>query len=144
MGLGAEYWNEHVRELDKHTIITPSKARSASVPALRPSRSTGSSSSSTTSATATPVMTKAALLDDTDRPRQGDARRPDHAPELDWEKRGDVDEVVFVQGAVLRPDGTIYLSYGAADRCIGAEVEPPSSSARCARPPETRRACCRR
>jgi predicted GH43/DUF377 family glycosyl hydrolase len=33
---------------------------------------------------------------------------------------GDVDEVVFVQGAVARPDGTIYLTYGAADRCVGA------------------------
>ncbi len=25
-----------------------------------------------------------------------------------------------MQGAVPRPDGTIYLTYGAADRCIGA------------------------
>ena len=37
-----------------------------------------------------------------------------------WERAGDVDEVVFVQGAVARPDGSIYLTYGAADRCIGA------------------------
>ena len=41
-------------------------------------------------------------------------------PELEWERRGDVDDVVFVQGAVPRPDGTIYLTYGAADRCVGA------------------------
>jgi beta-1,2-mannobiose phosphorylase / 1,2-beta-oligomannan phosphorylase len=41
-------------------------------------------------------------------------------PELPWERRGDVDEVVFVQGAVPLSDGTIYLTYGAADRCIGA------------------------
>jgi beta-1,4-mannooligosaccharide phosphorylase len=41
-------------------------------------------------------------------------------PELPWERFGDVDNVVFVQGAVPRPDGTIYLTYGAADRCVGA------------------------
>ena len=41
-------------------------------------------------------------------------------PELPWERFGDVDDVVFVQGAVPRPDGTIYLTYGAADRCVGA------------------------
>ena len=41
-------------------------------------------------------------------------------PELAWERNGDVDNVVFVQGAVPRPDGTIYLTYGAADRCVGA------------------------
>ena len=42
------------------------------------------------------------------------------APELTWELDGDVDNVIFVQGAQLRDDGTIYLSYGAADRHVGA------------------------
>ena len=41
-------------------------------------------------------------------------------PELEWERVGDVDNVVFVQGAIAQPDGTIYLTYGAADRCVGA------------------------
>ena len=41
-------------------------------------------------------------------------------PELPWERTGDVDNVVFVQGAHLRDDGTIYLTYGAADRHVGA------------------------
>ena len=42
-------------------------------------------------------------------------------PELEWERTGDVDEVVFVQGAHLESDGdTLYLTYGAADRCVGA------------------------
>jgi predicted GH43/DUF377 family glycosyl hydrolase len=43
-------------------------------------------------------------------------------PELEWELFGDVDNVVFVQGAHRRDDGTIYLTYGAADRCVGAAV----------------------
>jgi predicted GH43/DUF377 family glycosyl hydrolase len=41
-------------------------------------------------------------------------------PELSWELDGDVDNVIFVQGAQLRGDGSIYLSYGAADRHVGA------------------------
>jgi predicted GH43/DUF377 family glycosyl hydrolase len=41
-------------------------------------------------------------------------------PHLPWERKGDVDDVVFVQGAVAQADGTIYLTYGAADRCVGA------------------------
>ena len=55
-----------------------------------------------------------------DRPGQVGAAGADHAPEVAWERFGDVDNVVFVQGAVARPDGTIYLTYGAADRCVGA------------------------
>ena len=43
-------------------------------------------------------------------------------PELSWECIGDVDNVVFVQGAHRRDDGTIYLVYGAADRHVGAAV----------------------
>jgi predicted GH43/DUF377 family glycosyl hydrolase len=42
-------------------------------------------------------------------------------PELAWERTGDVDEVIFVQGAHLAGD-EIYLTYGAADRCVGAAV----------------------
>jgi predicted GH43/DUF377 family glycosyl hydrolase len=41
-------------------------------------------------------------------------------PELAWECSGDIDNIIFVQGAVSRPDGTIYLTYGAADHCVGA------------------------
>jgi predicted GH43/DUF377 family glycosyl hydrolase len=45
-------------------------------------------------------------------------------PELEWERAGDVENVVFVQGAHRREDGTIYLTYGAADRCVGAATVP--------------------
>ena len=40
-------------------------------------------------------------------------------PELEWERRGDVDNVVFVQGA-HRDGDHLYLTYGAADRYVGA------------------------
>jgi predicted GH43/DUF377 family glycosyl hydrolase len=42
-------------------------------------------------------------------------------PELDWERVGDVDEVIFVQGAHVVGE-EVYLTYGAADRCVGAAV----------------------
>ena len=41
-------------------------------------------------------------------------------PELEWERQGDVSNVVFVQGAIPCPDGTIYMTYGAADSNVGA------------------------
>ena len=40
-------------------------------------------------------------------------------PELHWEREGDVNNVVFIQGAHCEGD-LIYLTYGAADKCIGA------------------------
>ncbi len=49
----------------------------------------------------------------------GPEGQPDR-PELPWECKGDVDDVVFVQGAIRREDGTIYLTGGAADRYVGA------------------------
>jgi predicted GH43/DUF377 family glycosyl hydrolase len=118
---GPEHWDEHVRDLDRYTIIEPSPGALG------------------VGAGAPPVETndglllfyhereryghytmKVALLD----PETGrvDALLPEPLmrPELPWERFGDVDDVVFVQGAVPRPDGTIYLTYGAADRCVGA------------------------
>jgi predicted GH43/DUF377 family glycosyl hydrolase len=120
-GAGADYWDEHLRELDRHTIISPSPG-ALSVGAGAP-----------------PVATEAglvlfyhernaesqytlnvALLDDETGRVESQLPGPILRPELPWERSGDVDEVVFVQGAVARPDGTIYLTYGAADRCVGA------------------------
>ena len=45
---------------------------------------------------------------------------PIMSPELQWERQGDVNNVVFVQGAIPREDGSIYMTYGAADRAVGA------------------------
>jgi predicted GH43/DUF377 family glycosyl hydrolase len=118
---GPGYWDDHVRDLDRHTIIEP----------LDGALGVG--------AGAPPVMIgedlvlfyhernadshytlRIALLDrDTGRVIST-LPEPMLRPELEWERIGDVDNVVFVQGAVPRPDGTVYLTYGAADRCVGA------------------------
>jgi len=53
-----------------------------------------------------------------DRTATQPSSQPLLVPELEWERRGDVDNVVFVQGAHSDGD-VVYLTYGAADRCIG-------------------------
>lgn len=122
------YWEAHLRELDRHTLIRPADGALG------------------VGAGAPPVATdaglllfyherredghytlKVALLDEETGRLLALLPEPLLVPELSWERRGDVDNVVFVQGAVLRGDGTVYLTYGAADRCIGAasiETEP--------------------
>ncbi len=118
---GEDYWDRHLLELDQHTIIAP-RAGALGVGAGAP-----------------PVATKdglvlfyhernaekqytvnVALLDDETGRVKSMLDEPVLRPELPWERVGDVNDVIFVQGAVPRPDGTIYLTYGAADRCVGA------------------------
>jgi predicted GH43/DUF377 family glycosyl hydrolase len=117
------YWEAHVEHLDRHRILAPrpgglgvgAGAPPIHTPAglliLFHERMAGGA-----------YTTNAALLD----PATGRviARLPEPilAPELEWERFGDVDDVVFVQGAHRLPDGDIYLTYGAADRCVGAAV----------------------
>jgi predicted GH43/DUF377 family glycosyl hydrolase len=62
-----------------------------------------------------------ALLDETTGRVLSRLSEPVFEPELDWERSGDVNGVVFVQGAQREGDD-IYLTYGAADRCVGAAV----------------------
>jgi predicted GH43/DUF377 family glycosyl hydrolase len=117
------YWERHVRDLDRHTIIAPSKN----------ALGVGAGAPPVTTADGLILFfherdgdgrytTKVALLNaDTGRV-ESMLPEPIMRPELPWERSGDVDNVVFTQGAVPRPDGTIYLTYGAADRCVGAAI----------------------
>lgn len=117
------YWDRYLQELDRHTIIRPA-AQALGVGAGAP-----------------PIeldgelvlffherdrhghyTAKVALLDAHTGRVQAELAEPIMRPELDWEQSGDVDNVVFVQGAVARTDGTVYLTYGAADCHVGAAV----------------------
>lgn len=50
---------------------------------------------------------------------------PVFRPELDWEKHGQVPNVVFVEG-MAKPEGKLLIYYGGADKYVGvAEVEGP-------------------
>lgn len=115
------YWDEHLRGLDGHTIIAPSEG-ALGVGAGAPPVETedglvlfyherdGDGH----------YTTRVALLDRETGRVVSTLPEPIMRPELEWERSGDVNNVVFVQGAVPRPDGTIYLTFGAADRCVGA------------------------
>ena len=119
----AGYWDTHMAELDRHTILTPS-AGALGVGAGPPPLLVGDDllfffheREASGQYTA-----KVALLDQDTGHVVAQLAEPIMRPELPWERVGDVNDVVFVQGAVARPDGTIYLAYGAADRCVGAAV----------------------
>lgn len=116
-----DYWDRHMRELDRHTIIRPSPG------------ALGIGAGAPPVATADGLILffherngdgqytlNVALLDDETGHVKSLLAEPILRPELPWERSGDVDNVVFVQGAIPLPDGTIYLTYGAADRCVGA------------------------
>ena len=61
----------------------------------------------------------AALLDLKDPTKEiGRLKYPLFSPELDWEKQGVVNNVVFPTATVLRGD-TLFIYYGAADKYIG-------------------------
>ena len=119
----ASYWNDHLEHLDRHTILSPSPG-ALSVGAGAPPiptegglllffherRADGS------------YTVNAAMLDAASGHMISRLPDPLLEAELPWERAGDVDNVVFVQGAHRRDDGGIYLTYGAADRCVGAAV----------------------
>ncbi len=118
---GADYWDEHLRELDRHTIISPGPG-ALGVGAGAPPVPTedGLLLFYHERNAASQYTLNVALLDDETGRVKSQLTEPILRPELPWERVGDVNDVVFVQGAVPRPDGTIYLTYGAADRCVGA------------------------
>lgn len=60
----------------------------------------------------------AALLDESGKSVIARTVAPILEPVLDWEKIGQIGNVVFSCGAVMR-DGTLYLYYGGADTAIG-------------------------
>ena len=114
------YWGDHLADIASHTILTPSEgalAAGAGAPPVRTDeglvlffherREDG-----------TYTMNVALLDSKTGRVRCR-LNEPLLVPELSWERVGDADNVVFVQGAHKR-NGTIYLTYGAGDRCVGA------------------------
>ncbi len=118
-----EYWDAHMRDLDEHTIIESTSLVSG-VGAGAPPVDTDDGlilfyHERLVNGTYTMNV---ALLDHETGQVKAILPYPVLVPELEWELVGDVNDVVFVGGAVARDDGTIYLTYGAADRCVGAAV----------------------
>jgi len=117
---GTDYWDAYMADFDPHTLLEASPGAlgvgvgAPPVPSeeglllfFHERRDDGS------------YTMNLALLDEATGQVRSRLSEPVLEPELDWERDGDVDNVVFVQGAHLEGDG-IYLTYGAADRCVGA------------------------
>ena len=123
-----DFWRRYMEQFSEHIMLTPSPGALGVGAGAPPVPSTANSCSSTTNATAR-TSTRPGSRCST-RTRRACAQLlpyPILTPQLPWELDGDVNNVVFVQGAHLRDDGTIYLTYGAADSHIGAatvEVTP--------------------
>jgi predicted GH43/DUF377 family glycosyl hydrolase len=115
------YWDEHLSELERHTIIRPSQdALGVGAGAPPVETDDGLVLFYHERDSAGQYTTRVALLDDATGLVKSLLPDPIMRPETAWERFGDVDNVVFVQGAVSQDDGVIYLTYGAADRCVGA------------------------
>jgi beta-1,2-mannobiose phosphorylase / 1,2-beta-oligomannan phosphorylase len=118
---GREYWDAHLGELDSHTLIRPSPGAlgvGAGAPPVPTDDGLLLFYHERDAASRYTMMV--ALLDADTGCVKSSLPEPILYPELPWEREGDVAEVVFVQGAVPIDDDTIYLTYGAADCCVGA------------------------
>jgi predicted GH43/DUF377 family glycosyl hydrolase len=117
-----DYWNDYMSDLASHTLLTPSPG-SLGVGAGAPPVHTSAGFLlffHERWADGTYTM-NVALLDDSTGEVLSRLPAAVLSPEMVWECHGDVNKVVFVQGAHLDGDD-IYLTYGAADRCVGAAV----------------------
>jgi predicted GH43/DUF377 family glycosyl hydrolase len=118
-----DYWDQHLAELERHTIIAPSPGAYAVGAGAPPVATADGLLLFFHERRADGAYTvNVALLDPYTGALMSRLDEPVLEPELDWECSGDVDNVVFVQGAVRRGEDEIYLTYGAADRSVGAAV----------------------
>jgi predicted GH43/DUF377 family glycosyl hydrolase len=114
------YWADHLARLEEHIIIRPGPGSLAVGAGAPPVRTDAGLLFFFHERTAAGTYTaRAALLDPVGGGLLALLPDPILVPELDWELEGDVDDVVFLQGAERLEDGRIYLSYGAADHAVG-------------------------
>jgi predicted GH43/DUF377 family glycosyl hydrolase len=119
---GSDYWDDYLADLDAHVILRPSAGAlgiGAGAPPVRVEtgfllfyherRSDGS------------YTMNVALLDPDTGKVSSKLLNPILEPELEWEREGDVNNVIFVQGAHREGD-RVYLTYGAADSHVGAAM----------------------
>jgi len=116
--VGPDYWDNYMHDLESHVLLRPTPGAlgiGAGAPPV-PS-SDGLLLFFHETAVDGTYTTQLALLDRYTGQLIARLPWPVLVPELEWERHGDVDNVVFVQGAYCDGDN-IYLTYGAADRCV--------------------------
>ncbi len=117
---GPAYWDPHMRSLAQHTILTPSPGAVSVGAGAPPAPTPDGLLLFYHEREQTGYTTRVALLDNDNGRVKSLLPEPIMRPTHTWERSGDVDNVVFVQGALIRPDGAVYLTYGASDRHVGA------------------------
>jgi predicted GH43/DUF377 family glycosyl hydrolase len=115
---GPEYWDPYMSDLDAHTLLRPTPG------ALGIGAGASGADRRGTAVVLRRAPCRRRLHGQRRAAGQGQGRlvsqldEPLLEPELEWEREGDMENVVFVQGAQRHGD-TVYLTYGAADRCVG-------------------------
>ena len=116
---GPEYWDPYMSDLDAHTLIRPTPGALGIGAGAPPVQTDEGLLLFFHERRADGVYTANVALLDKDTGRLvSQLDEPLLEPELEWEREGDTENVVFVQGAQRHGD-TVYLTYGAADRCVG-------------------------
>ena len=117
------YWPDHLTDIESHVILRPSPGATSIGAGAPPVDTPGGLLLFFHERDGGGVYTsKVALMDRSTGRVIAVLPDPILVPELEWEVEGDVPNVIFVQGAHRLLDGTIYLTYGAADRAVGAAV----------------------
>jgi len=116
---GPEYWDPYMSDLDTHTLIRPTPGALGIGAGAPPVETDAGLLLFFHERRADGVYTaNLALLDKDTGQLVSRLDQPLLEPELEWERQGDMENVVFVQGA-HRDGDIVYLTYGAADRCVG-------------------------
>lgn len=122
-----EYWREHLRTLGDHVVLDPkyrfeNRNVGGGCPPIETEEGWLLIYHAVEDVRHARMYHAAAALLALDDPTRviGRMKRPLFSPTERWERYGDVNNVVFPTGAVVR-DGRLYIYYGAADTLIAAK-----------------------
>jgi predicted GH43/DUF377 family glycosyl hydrolase len=125
--LTLDYWKEHLRNLGNHIVLDPdyqfeSRNIGGGCPPIETKHGWLLIYHGVEDALQGKTYHAAAALLDLHHPTKviGRLKYPLFSPVEEWEKQGDVNNVVFPTGTVLK-DGRLFIYYGAADKRIAAK-----------------------
>jgi beta-1,2-mannobiose phosphorylase / 1,2-beta-oligomannan phosphorylase len=122
-----DYWKEHLRNLGEHVVLDPeyrfeSRNIGGGCPPIETKDGWLLIYHGVEDALQGKTYHAGAALLDLDKPTKviGRLKKPLFSPTEPWEKQGDVNNVVFPTGTVLKGD-RLFIYYGAADKMIAAK-----------------------
>jgi len=122
-----DYWRAHLKDLGRYVMLDPeyrfeSRNIGGGCPPIETEDGWLLIYHAVEASRVGRIYHGAAALFDLDDPTKVIARmkKPLFSPSQQWEKKGDVNNVVFPTGTVIK-DGRLYIYYGAADKRIAAK-----------------------